>query len=410
MRFSLRTFLIIVAAVSLAIGLTLRPVLQRGSHYQRIVAAGGEVHEFVPGEGRYWQFMSRYFPDTSIDQPAHVDIVASNATDRDLAILANCKEIQTLCLDSSNVGDRLIKHIATLPKLANLALENTLVTDKSLEYLEQLPALQSLQLAATNTSDQRVISFAKKKKIPKHLISCSPALPDEERNTLRQLEQVGHDVFFESRSDASLSRYRTGTKEWPGVHKACEYSIWVYGRGEPSGQRVLPLTKLKQLEEVDFRGTFSAEACDILSQLTTLRDICLYEAKFNNLNWIGNSTNVETLRCYAIETEEHEWSFLANLLKLQNLDISSCIFRDQDLAHIRAGQPLQKLAIVGVNVTEKSAPLIASFQQLVKFRLNGKMDRKSHEMLYERLPKDIEFWIKGFEPLVKDKPDTRLSE
>jgi pectate lyase len=78
--------------------------------------------------------------------------LASYATDKDLAQLAQQPQIETLNLHATRITDAGMTHLASLTGLRVLNLSGTQITDAGLTHLRKLPSLRALNLAGTQIS------------------------------------------------------------------------------------------------------------------------------------------------------------------------------------------------------------------------------------------------------------------
>ena len=379
MRFSLRTFLIVFTCVALFFGLVMRPVLRRGQNRKRIYVHGGQVHTLLPGEGAYWDLMSRFFDNRYIYGPRSVTFDGTEASDQDLAFLARCETIASLSLQSSDVHDDLVRRLAQMPCLESLNLSDTRITDRALDYLEG-KELKKLELAATNVSQERARSFQQSNEGV--WVSWSPPVPVDEREVLRELQRsLCHWVRFSS--------VRADSTQQP----ESSYDLSTHSPDDDLDSLHL-LSELKQLKRYELSGMVSADACEMLGRLSDVEELYVDRGYFDNVRWLSGWKKLEALWWYESQVTNRDWRCLGHLPILEKLTLRWPSLNDADFAHVPAGQPLTELTMWNVEITNKSVSHISTLQHLKRLSLDDTgIDATGHKQLHEALPKAMTFLV-----------------
>lgn len=148
LKVSLRSLLLAITAVSVALAWYAHGTRQRRAAIAAIEAAGGKVR-MAPGSSSW---INDWFASDFRGRVDSVDLKEANVTDELLAHLAVLSELQALDLSSTTVDDDGLTKIVHLP-LRELWLQSTRITDASAPALSQMTNLDFLQLNATGLTD-----------------------------------------------------------------------------------------------------------------------------------------------------------------------------------------------------------------------------------------------------------------
>jgi len=151
-RFGLRTLLIVVTALCVALGLLLHEAIdykRRKDGARALIASlGGKIQSvgwsLEPSDGYNWlshMVLDAEHPERLWD----VDLSGSAVSKADLATLAKCDWIRVLSLANTTVGDAEMEPVAKLSKLRQLDLSGTAVSDDGLPQLKNLARLVVLR-------------------------------------------------------------------------------------------------------------------------------------------------------------------------------------------------------------------------------------------------------------------------
>jgi Leucine-rich repeat (LRR) protein len=113
----------------------------------------------------------------------------SNATDEDLAKLAQHPQLREVDLISDKITDAGVAHLKALPKLESLVLNSSTITDAGVSVLTELPNLRRLVLGRTRFSPG---GYAVLKKLPalRKLCLMRVTLTDESVEALQGLTRL----------------------------------------------------------------------------------------------------------------------------------------------------------------------------------------------------------------------------
>jgi hypothetical protein len=192
LRFSLRTFLIVITIVCLASGLVLNRAIRqriavrrfnalaaerppmRGEHLPMMLYAhNGQVHS-RPILPEWQRPLARLLGEEAFGEVVGVQILNTPATDDDLRYLADLPSVHSVWLSRTKVTDQGLAHLAACPKLTFLTLDETAITDAGAAHLGHLTALESLSLSGTKITDTGLVHLAKLKKLKELWLRQTP--------------------------------------------------------------------------------------------------------------------------------------------------------------------------------------------------------------------------------------------
>jgi hypothetical protein len=212
-RYSLRTFLILMTAVCLALGMYVKRVLDqkvaseivRGwggtvwldYRYQAEIANSGTANQIPVQPPQFRALRKRlgddYFSNVvAVSFPYHLSAVievdvlcgfkklrvltlsGTKVNDDDLRKLARLHTIETLHLADTDVTDDGIQWLIKLPRLKTLSLRGTVLTDVGLRTLAVRSSLEELDIVNTNATEEGLAQLIKA--LPNcHVTSSRPA-------------------------------------------------------------------------------------------------------------------------------------------------------------------------------------------------------------------------------------------
>jgi len=156
LQFSMRTVLVFVSLLCVALSLWVVPLERRRRAVAAIEALGGRV-TFIDSQTANESFpktvLRRWLPQAYFDDVENVGFVYSQVTDAGLAPLEGLTTLQSLDLGATQVTDAGLVHLQGLTGLQSLSFINTQVTDAGLLQLQTLAGLQGLFLTSTQVTD-----------------------------------------------------------------------------------------------------------------------------------------------------------------------------------------------------------------------------------------------------------------
>jgi Leucine-rich repeat (LRR) protein len=164
MQVSLRTVLVLVTLVCVALSMWVAPVERQRRAVAAIQELDGDfsyVKADPASEMFPITFLRRWLPPDYFYEIEYVNLSRSKVTDAGLAHLQGLTSLQGLVLDKTQVTDAGLAHLQGLTSLRGLYLENTQVTDAGLAHLQGLTSLQELYLNNTQVTDAGLAELRK---------------------------------------------------------------------------------------------------------------------------------------------------------------------------------------------------------------------------------------------------------
>jgi hypothetical protein len=167
LQISLRTFLLLIAACSVWLGIVSKRAHDQRVAVRRVLELGGRVRydyqydekdkyvkDSVP-PGRPWlrQLIGdEYFQDVVQVDFFH-DFKPKQVTDDDLRLIAKLPNLRRISLMETNVTDAGLAHLAGLENVQALCLNGTKVTNAGMDHIKDWKHLRSLMLQHTAVDD-----------------------------------------------------------------------------------------------------------------------------------------------------------------------------------------------------------------------------------------------------------------
>jgi len=153
-RYSIRTMLVIVAVVGVAVGVLAAKAARQRRAVATIRAAGGIVYydfEYPGTENEWPSWMSDWLGVDYLYDPVSISYV-DDATDDVLRSIGELAELRELLLDNADVTDADLLYLKRLCRVEVLSLDGANITDAGLPYLNSMTALRELHLSRTHVS------------------------------------------------------------------------------------------------------------------------------------------------------------------------------------------------------------------------------------------------------------------
>jgi hypothetical protein len=150
-QYSLRTFLVLVTCVALAIAWFANHARQRRAALTAIRQAGGDIQMYgrMPGEE---SLLEAWFGTDLFEPVFRVDLRKGKVDNELLGHIGVLTELRKLDLSGAQIDDDGLTQIADLP-LDELWLQETNITDGSAATISQIKSLKFLALNATRLTD-----------------------------------------------------------------------------------------------------------------------------------------------------------------------------------------------------------------------------------------------------------------
>lgn len=160
-QFSLRTVLLLVTLLCVALSVWVVPAERQRRAVQAIEALGGSVEYAGPDPFSTEVFpkplLRRYLPPDYFDDVDVVSLNASRITDKDLAYLQKMTSLQKLFLDDTQITDSGLAHLEGLKGLQRLNLIGTKITDSGLVRLKGMTNMEWLAVDNTRVADAGLV-------------------------------------------------------------------------------------------------------------------------------------------------------------------------------------------------------------------------------------------------------------
>jgi hypothetical protein len=339
LRFSLRTFLIATAILSIVLAWCSNIILHTRNQravVARLRAAEGRAYydqglflEPAPGPwfGRFLFGQDAY---------AHITTVNFDTVEDDevVALLKRLPKLRKLSLGRRHVTDATLAHLLQMPQLEELELGSTSVTPTGLSQLQKLPRLQTLSLS-DNMGDA--------------IFEGLPALTNVRVLSLNhmQITAAGLKSIGEMTNLRKLEFFAQPQFDEAALHH---------------------LSRLHQLEEFDIsRVAISSRGLAHLTQLRSLQKISIsWAPNFgdNDVAILEKFPGLRQLRLGRTQITDAAIPEIASLSALTELDLYEAAITDEGIAQLAGRLDLQKLRLGGTKVTNASAPHFASFSNL----------------------------------------------
>ena len=155
LQVSLRTMLLLVTLLCVALATWVVPLERRRRAVEAIKALGGTV--IFVSETRNESFpmglLLQRLPDAYVEEVGYVLLSDTEITDSGLANVQGLTGLLGLSLDNTQVTDAGLAHLQGLTALRELSINNARVTDSGLAHLHGLTGLQQLWLYNTHVTD-----------------------------------------------------------------------------------------------------------------------------------------------------------------------------------------------------------------------------------------------------------------
>ena len=171
-QFSLRSMLVMVVAVAVPcswLAAEMKKAREQEAAVEAIERAGGHwaYGREISGDIEYMIVGPLYGPEwlrkllgddffNDVKYVAFTSTIATQATDADLAHVAELKHLTSLFVGDTQITDAGLAKIAGLSELRELILYSPKFTDRGMEYLAGLKKLRSLYLTDTQVTDEGI--------------------------------------------------------------------------------------------------------------------------------------------------------------------------------------------------------------------------------------------------------------
>ncbi len=148
-RISLRTLLMLVTAIAIALAWLGNYARKRTAAFAAIRQAGGQIRMVM----REPTLLDEWFGPEMFCVVNKVDLRKGKVNNELLAYVGDLRELRRLDLSYADIDDEGLRQIAHLP-LNELWLQSTRITDSAAQTISRMRTLNFLQLNATSLSDE----------------------------------------------------------------------------------------------------------------------------------------------------------------------------------------------------------------------------------------------------------------
>lgn len=171
LRISLRTLLLLVTVLGVALGVYLNRVQQQARAVAMIERLGGQcwytyqvdenrIGYQTPREPSAPKWLRTVLSDHFFTTVIMVNLKQSEVTDDDLKLLVGLRNLKRLDLEGPSITDSSLEHIGRMTSLEVLHLFDTRVTDQGLAHVATLKQLTSLGLSVSRISDKGLVHLS----------------------------------------------------------------------------------------------------------------------------------------------------------------------------------------------------------------------------------------------------------
>jgi Leucine-rich repeat (LRR) protein len=231
-------------------------------------------------------------------QAVGVDLRASWATDSDMPMLAQMKELKRLDLSLTRISDRGLRALKGAPaieeldlsfaeqvtdegastvkgwkRLRRLNLRGTKITDATLEFLAGVPSLELLDIGWAQVTDTGLGHLAALTNL-RHLAMGGNKLTDTSLQFLRQTPQIEYlDLGGTQRTDSGLWSLQLSDDGMQSIAAVAELRELRLAGTAVSGRGLGLLTSLPKLERLNLQGCrkLRDDAATVLAEFKHLR-------------------------------------------------------------------------------------------------------------------------------------------
>jgi len=288
-------------------------------------------------------------------------------TDEAVSHLSQVKTLEYLDLPSHDISDRGLADIATLPKLQELHVGGD-ISDAGIAHLAKLTNLEELEIDGKDISDEGIRQIAKLPNLTKLNLNGCPGLTSEGIRQLAKLPNltdlvlscgpnIGDDALSQMTKMKGLKKLRLGLAETNitvsdlsrlnSLSKLKMLEIHDIGRGE-GALDVSGLTELERLTiDVSDKRGFTDKDLDCLANVKKLNNLQLNSHEFTDsgVAALAGLTDMDTLVIGGPNMTDDALSYLSDMKKLGVLIISDGDITDKGMDHLEKLQSLGRLRI-----------------------------------------------------------------
>jgi hypothetical protein len=284
---------------------------------------------------------------------------STDATDSDIALLKELKNLRVLMIEDAAITDRGLEELSGQhhPLLSKIQVRSPLITPRGISYLASIPSLDHLWLSNMAVSAADVQPFAALQQLGSLSFWKNPAITDETAFKLQLLlprTRVSHDTenahLTGDRGDADLAALRTPQAEQAAMRALREQGMY-FESPNRAGQ---------------FRKAWGTTA-DVDS---TVEQLCAIPS-------------LESLSLNCSKQGSISLRSLGQLSHLRELSLFISDFREVSLERIHALPHLRRLSLHGENIDDALAQL-QDLPHLLTMEIESR-DQSTHWL--KRLPK-----------------------
>lgn len=375
----------------------------------------------------------------SLERLSHLGLSRTRVTEKGMAYVAGIKSLKSVLLSYSDIGDRGLEHLKQRTSLEDLYLSSMqYVTDTGLSHVTGLTRLRSLDISETSISDSGLAHLSPLKEL-RVLRLGRTGVTDAGLAHLKSLAALEELILPDGISDDGLAHLATLTSlrkltvrpshvtdaglahlsrldKLEFLNLAARQSA----RGRVSDRGAVHLAGLKSLRTLWLQfSEITDEGLATLAQLESLESILLNEnqitsdglrhlARFPSLTYLNiaglkgpavslrhlaslerlthlHLGSIDQLGPDAVGTGESDGGlgYLAQLQKLQSLELGNVPITDRGLKHLSGLHSLHRLELTdqGNAITDDGLVHLADMQELEYLRVRGAITDRGLEHL-----------------------------
>lgn len=325
-----------------------------------------------------------------------LNLEGSGISDDELRHISGLSRLEELSLSSTRITDDGLNHLNNLPRLKELHLDSTNVTDDGLHYLRDLSNIEVLSLHSTDITDDGLKCLKNQDKL-RGLYLSATAISDGglehlhghgalETLTLVQTQATLVGVCQLAQQLRSLRDVRSDGFAWS---PEC-----LYATGGLSAEEIRALAKLNIRELWFDDGHLTQDTCEVLADLHSVEEVCLYEVKGTDLavKYMKNMPRLKSLVLSGETTGDRAMEHVANLRHLQHLSLSGTAVSDSGFQRLSSLTGLCSLELSGPNVTDAVLPAICKLTKLEGLTFNDTCVRDVSPLVNLSELKELSLW------------------
>lgn len=350
-RFRLQTFLVLVTALAIPLGLVTQELNRERRKNQcaaKVRGLGGHVNYNRRPEneptGVVNGYLRVFLGDKYFTEVETVGIEPRTAEDLDLLLVF--PEMSRLRLRGASVTDESLERLSGLARLEYLDIDSAVLGERGLKSLSKLPSLRVLTLKNCSPADRSMQSLADFPKL-NYLGFENCSISDALLSSLTQSPDLSISFSNCSLSDANLTSLH-------GARSSVNLNL---SRTDVTEEGILAIREANPAWSVSFnvRSPAQIPQMDIKGHIPSIQKL----PHVDRLTFHGSLTSDATLAA------------LKDARSLVSLELRHCSVTDAGLQYLMPLQNLQSLQIIGAPITDEGVRALEGLKKLNDLSLAG---------------------------------------